>query len=44
MPERCHHFGLILSKGVNAVEWRRISTELPELVPRGVNILWERYY
>ncbi|KAG2443533.1 hypothetical protein HXX76_001885 [Chlamydomonas incerta] len=44
MPERCHQFGLILCKGVNAVEWRRISAELPELVPRGVGILWERYY
>lgn len=44
MPERCHQFGLILAKGLDAVEWRRVSAELPEIIPRGVNMLWERYY
>ncbi|KXZ47349.1 hypothetical protein GPECTOR_36g72 [Gonium pectorale] len=44
MPERCHHFGLILAKGVDAVNWRRITAELPEIVPRGVSAVWERYY
>ncbi len=37
-------FGLILAKGLDAVEWRRVSAELPEIIPRGVNMLWERYY
>ncbi|KAG2497195.1 hypothetical protein HYH03_004784 [Edaphochlamys debaryana] len=44
MPERCHQFGLILAKGVDAVTWRRIIAEVPEIIPRGVNMYWERYY
>ncbi|KAG2453177.1 hypothetical protein HYH02_002501 [Chlamydomonas schloesseri] len=44
MPERCHLFGLIVCKGVDAVHWRRIAIELPELAPRGVDAIWERYY
>ncbi|PNH09480.1 Glutaredoxin-C6 [Tetrabaena socialis] len=44
MPERCHLFGLILAAKLDAVNWRRISAELPEIIPRGVSMSWERYY
>jgi hypothetical protein len=36
-------FGLMLAVGVDRVQWRRITDELPEIIPRGAPY-WERYY
>jgi len=43
MPERAQHIGLMVACGVDDVQWRRISDELPEIIPRGARG-WERYY
>lgn len=43
MPYRAQQFGLMLSLGVDAVQWKRITDELPELIPRGA-AGWERFY
>lgn len=39
----CVQVGLMLSVGVSGVQWRRISAELPEIIPRGA-CCWQRYY
>jgi hypothetical protein len=44
MPERCHLLGLILARGLDAVNWRLVTAELPEILPRGATACWERYY
>eukprot|EP00798_Chlamydomonas_sp_ICE-L_P003362 gene3362-13393_t len=43
MPERGQQIGIILGKGVDGVQWKRITDELPEIIPRGA-CGWERYY
>mmetsp|Transcript_38079 Transcript_38079/g.84818 ORF Transcript_38079/g.84818 Transcript_38079/m.84818 type:complete len:945 (+) Transcript_38079:211-3045(+) len=43
MPERAQHIGIMLATGVDAVQWKRITDELPEIIPRGAPG-WERYY
>jgi hypothetical protein len=43
LPERSQQLGFMLALGVDAVQWRRITDELPELIPRGADG-WERYY
>jgi hypothetical protein len=43
MPERAQQIGAMLSLGMNVPQWRRMTTELPEIVPRGATG-WQRYY
>ncbi|KAG1668505.1 hypothetical protein FOA52_012099 [Chlamydomonas sp. UWO 241] len=43
MPERAQHIGIMVASGVDDVQWRRITLELPEIIPRGA-AGWERYY
>jgi hypothetical protein len=42
-PERGQHIGIMLALGVDAVQWKRITDELPEIIPRGA-AGWERFY
>ena len=35
--------GIMIALGVDEVQWVRITTELPEIIPRGAQG-WERYY
>ena len=43
MPDRAQQLGMMVALGVDPVQWRRITDELPELIPRGAPG-WERYH
>lgn len=36
MPERDQYFGILIANGVDAVMWKRLTDELPEIIPRGM--------
>jgi hypothetical protein len=42
-PPHAQHIGIMVASGVDDVQWRRITLELPEIIPRGAHG-WERYY
>ncbi len=43
LPERGQQLGMMVGLGVDAVQWRRITAELPEIVPRGAPG-WVRFH
>ncbi len=42
MPEKAQHIGSMVALGVDATNWHRISSDLPEIIPRGA-AGWTRY-
>ena len=36
MPERAHELGHIIYRGVDSVLWAYLSSEVPEIIPRGL--------
>ncbi len=37
MPERAQHIGLMLALGVDDVQWRRLTDDLPDIIPRAAD-------
>lgn len=36
MPERAQEIGLIVYRGVDSITWTFLSSEIPEMIPRGL--------